>query len=306
MDSIDNATFNYSVSQGDLAGAQGALNQSNLRNGAGAGFPANSAATPGLQQQAVNQQVSALTGGVDNGTWDQGGSGSGGGSSGGGGGSSSGSSGGTTAGSPAAATATPADVSDARVRLGALSPGYYTGILAPLQATGGVLFPYTPQISFQQDVDYTQVGMVHTDMDYYAYQRTPSVSITVQGKFTVQNAMQGVYALAAIHFFRAASKMYFGASVPKMAGLPPPVLVFNGYGTYMFNKLTCILKSHSFSFSETMDTVAVAVNGKTTRLPAMFDITCTLTVQQTFAAMRDKFNLDTFRSGALMAGGGWI
>ena len=62
MDSIDNATFNYSVSQGDLAGAQGALNQSNLRNGAGAGFPANSAATPGLQQQAVNQQVSALTG----------------------------------------------------------------------------------------------------------------------------------------------------------------------------------------------------------------------------------------------------
>ncbi len=179
-------------------------------------------------------------------------------------------------------------------------------LMAPLVITNGVLFPYSPTINFEQSVDYTQFNMVHTNMDYYAYQRTPSVTLNITGKFTCQNQTEGRYALAAIHFFRVASKMYFGQKAGSKAGLPPPILRLNAYGTYMFNNLNCILKSHSFSFNEQADTVPIQVAGGYARLPALFDLSVVLTVQQTPAKMRSEFDLDAFRTGALMTKGGWI
>jgi hypothetical protein len=181
-----------------------------------------------------------------------------------------------------------------------------SNLLAPLIATNGVLFPYTPTISFEQAVEYSQTDMIQTNLTYEVYRRTPSVTINIQGKFTVQNQIEGQYAIAAIHFFRVASKMYFGTLAGPNAGLPPPILRLNGYGTYMFNNLNCILKSHGFTYAENIDTVSVPVAGGTVRLPSMFDLSITLTVQQTPQAMRSQFNLDAFRTGALMQTGGWI
>jgi hypothetical protein len=190
------------------------------------------------------------------------------------------------------------------------SPGA-SNLLSILQSTNGVMFPYTPQITFEQSVDYTQTDMIQTNLTYEVYRKTPSVNITIQGKFTVQNQYEGQYAMAVIHFFRVASKMYFGTLAGANAGLPPPILVLSGYGTYMFGAspqtgLKCVLKSHSFTYGEQMDTVNVKVPGGTARLPAMFDLTVSLTVQQTPQQMRSAFNLDAFRTGALMQQGGWI
>lgn len=197
---------------------------------------------------------------------------------------------------------------DPRVRISPLKPAFYGsgGIMAPLLNTNGVIFPYSPQIQFEQAVNYVEVGMVHTNTDYFSYQRTPSVNINITGKFTCQNQTEGKYALAVIHFFRTASKMYFGEKAGLNAGLPPPILKLNGYGTYMFNELNCILKSHSFSYNEQIDTVQVTTANGYVRLPAMFDISCSLTVQQTPSKMRKEFDLDSFRTGTLMAKGGWI
>lgn len=190
--------------------------------------------------------------------------------------------------------------------------GYYTGILAPLVATNGVLFPYTPAINFSQDVDYSLVGngLVHTNQDYNAYQRTPSVKLSITGKFTIQNQYEGKYMLSVIHFFRTVSKMYFGqiaANIGK-AGLPPPILMLNGFGTYMFNNLPCLLTSHSFDYSDQIDTVDVPdSSGGITKLPSLLTLTVALTVQQTPFNMSTVFNLDAFRTGALIkTGGGWI
>jgi hypothetical protein len=188
-------------------------------------------------------------------------------------------------------------------------PGTATGaanLLSPLVITNGVLFPYSPQIAFQQDVEYNQTDMIQTNMTYEVYKRTPSVTITIAGKFTIQNQTEGQYAMAAIHFFRVASKMYFGTLAGANAGLPPPILLLNGYGTYMFNNLNCILKSHSWNYDEAIDTVSVNVAGGTVRLPCLFTLSITLTVQQTPQQMRSAFNLDAFRTGALMTQGGWI
>lgn len=183
-------------------------------------------------------------------------------------------------------------------------------ILRILHETNGVLFPYTPSISVTQDVDYKTVDLVHSNYDINTYTRTPSVQLNVNAKFTVQNQYEGQYAIAVLHFFRTVSKMYFGKddSINKLAGLPPPVLLFSGYGAYMFNELRVIVKAHSYTFDESVDMVDVRTSGNiVTRLPSLFTMSITLGIQQTPTAMREQFSLDSFRTGDLMRrGGGWI
>lgn len=186
-------------------------------------------------------------------------------------------------------------------------------ILAILRSTDGLLFPYTPTISVTQAVDYKNIDLVHSNGDILTYNRTPSVGLSVSGDFTVQSQQEGTYALAVLHFLRVVSKMYFGEidKASKKAGLPPPVLIFTGYGSYVFNNLPVILKSHSYTFDKSMNMVNVETwNGGTVSIPAMFSISMELQVQQTPQAMRKSFSLDTFRTGELMRSrktdSGWI
>lgn len=200
---------------------------------------------------------------------------------------------------------------DARVRLAYLS-GYsngggsqYPGILAPLSDTSGLMFPYTPTVQVNQEVDYMNMQMTHSNTDYHAYSRTPNVTINLTGKFTVQNQYEGKYSLAAIHFMRSVSKMNFGKK-DSMKGLPPPIITLSGYGTYMFNKVRVIMKSHSYTFEEGMDMIAVKLDSGTVNLPALFTLTCSLTVQPTPAKMRDEFSLEDYRTGKLLESGWFL
>lgn len=199
--------------------------------------------------------------------------------------------------------------SDPRVRLKAQSISVYgDGIMSILKDTNGLMFPYTPTIQVSQDVNYATMAMTHANTDYHSYTNTPNVSISLTGKFTVQNQREGRYALAALHFLRTASKMHFGESdaAAGKAGLPPPVLLLHGYGTYMFNNIKVLLRNHSYSFDDNVDMVNVAVANGSARLPALFTVSISLVVQQTPQAMRKRFSLDEFRSGALLEQGGWL
>lgn len=200
-----------------------------------------------------------------------------------------------------------------RAILSALHPedvyaGSNPGILAPLAASGGMIFPYSPAINFAQSVSYMDLQLVHSNYDFAAYTRTPTCTLTVSGKFTVQNQTEGLYALAAIHFLRTASKSYFGEKDAKIgkAGLPPPVLLFSAYGKYMYNKLRVILKNHSWNYEETMDTIVVKAANGSVRLPALFTIQVELMVVQTPQRVRTEFSFDEFAAGGLLEQGGWI
>lgn len=202
---------------------------------------------------------------------------------------------------------------DLRVRLRAL-PGrdadvYGNGILAILRETNGMLFPYTPTITYTQDVEYSTVDMVHYIGDVNAYKRTPSVTLTVSGKFTAQNQSEAQYLATCLHFLRTVSKMHFGANDSK-AGLPPPVLMFEGYGNLMFglqnSGVRVVVKSHSYTLDDTVDSVVVTLpGGHVARVPMLTTINVTITTQNTPAQMR-KFDLEAFRSGALLARGGYL
>jgi len=226
---------------------------------------------------------------------------------------------------------------DTRIRLRAMAgqesqiygtSGLLTIINPIAGGTNGLIFPYTPQISVTHATEYGTTSLVHANEDIDHYIRTPSVTISLTAKFTIQNQREGRYALAALHFFRTVSKMHFGQNDPNR-GLPPPILIFSGYGDYMFDNLPVIVKSHTYSFDDHTDTVMVNAasyglnftnknappvssnsSGGTARLPVIFSIQAELKVQQTPNRMRTVFDLEKFRTGQLMLdskkGTGWI
>lgn len=229
---------------------------------------------------------------------------------------------------PAQATQTVEQRVDNRLRLSALEgrEGEVYGektpdnILNPLRETGGLLFPFTPSLQMSGEANWSAHELTHTNFDVLSYQRTPSATIGITGKFSVQNQREGEYALAAIHFLRSTTKMYYGDQESAQAnaaenrgkdakaGLPPPVLRLRGYGEYMFPDLRCVVKGYSFSFDENMDLIDIALpSGGNVLLPPLFSITVNIALQQSPKRARKDFNLSDFRTGKTMKiGGNWF
>ena len=196
---------------------------------------------------------------------------------------------------------------DPRVRLTpkpSVRSAMLSGILAPLAETDGLVFPYTPTISQSGQVTYEDIATVHANQTWKAYNRTENVTIDISGTFTAQNQTEAKYFLAAIHFLRVVTKMHFGESDDNK-GLPPPQMILDGYGTYMYNGLSVIIKNYSVDYTNTTDFVAVETGEGTSWVPAIGDLRVQCEVQQTPKIARG-FNWDNFASGQMVAGGGWI
>ena len=132
------------------------------------------------------------------------------------------------------------------------------GILTPLRSTNGLVWPYQPTIIYNQTVEYQTIEMVHVNQEILSYNKTPAAKFSIRGNFSVQNQQEGIYALAAIHFLRTVTKMYFGTG--SNLGTPPPVLLFDAYGQYMFNQLPVVVTSFTHSMPDTVDYVPIDLN----------------------------------------------
>ena len=105
-----------------------------------------------------------------------------------------------------------ASESDWRVKL-SLPPaatGFYkeSPLMAPLMATNGLTFPVTPTIILQQSANYVPQEVTHANYPYYAYNNSRVDAMSIIGNFPVQNAREGAYWIAALHFLRSVSKMF--------------------------------------------------------------------------------------------------
>jgi hypothetical protein len=140
---------------------------------------------------------------------------------------------------------------------------YGNGLLSPLKQQGGLIWPYTPTITYQHPITYETVSVTHANQDFMVYAKTPAVKLQVSGEFSVQNQQEGAYAFAAMHFLRTMAKMHFGESDPQ-AGTPPPVLLFNAYGAFMFKDVPVIVNDFSMDFPNDVDYVQVNITGSNT------------------------------------------
>lgn len=193
-------------------------------------------------------------------------------------------------------------------------------ILAPLAKTMfnmGVIFPYTPTVTVTHTANYNQQKLTHSNYPSFFYESSEVAEITITGDFSVQSIDEGQYLMAAIHFFRSATKMFYGKDSDPVAGNPPPVLFLDGYGTNYFPHVPCVLKNFTHTMPADVDYLDVPAYGnpwvpmvmrgpKSTKLPTNSSISITLQPVFSRKDQTQKFSLKDFASGKLVgSNGGW-
>ena len=131
------------------------------------------------------------------------------------------------------------------------------GILQPLSVTDGIIFPYTPKIDLSYKANYSPYDITHSNFRGYFYQNSSVGDINITAHFTAQDTNQANYLLAVIHFFRSATKMFYGQDAQR--GTPPPLVFLSGLGQYQFNNHPCLITNFSYSLPEDVDYIRAQV-----------------------------------------------
>jgi hypothetical protein len=147
-----------------------------------------------------------------------------------------------------------------RIQLAAAADYFYNssdaGILKPLAATNGVIFPYLPQITVSYTASYTPLDIVHTNYKFYSYKNSSIENIMITGDFTAQNTVEANYMLAVIHFFRSMTKMFYGQDQDPSRGIPPPICYLSGHGQYQFDRHPMVLTNFTYNLPVDVDYIS--------------------------------------------------
>jgi hypothetical protein len=151
--------------------------------------------------------------------------------------------------------------SDWRVRL-SLAPGstyLYNdttsnpNILSPLKKTNGVIFPYTPQIQVTYAATYQSDQLTHSNYKINQYTSSSVDNVNISCDFTAQDIAEANYLLAVIHFFRTATKMFYGQDQNPKPGTPPPLCYLYGMGDYQFSAHPLVITGFTYSLPNDVD-----------------------------------------------------
>jgi len=219
------------------------------------------------------------------------------------------------------------------------------GILYPLLATNGVVFPYTPQLVTNYTANYSNYDLTHSNYRGYFYQNSFISEIQITGTFTAQDTQEANYLMAVIHFFRSVTKMFYGQQ-DTFRGAPPPLVFLDGYGQYQFNGAPCLVQNFNYNLPADVDYIKayptnanlsksglptnlnpsdnrlaaaqLASGGKqitqglvtqvtpaATWVPTKMDITVTLLPTQTRQQVSQVWSMKDYASGNLVKRGYW-
>jgi hypothetical protein len=132
-------------------------------------------------------------------------------------------------------------------------PPEQAGILKPLQATDGVIFPYTPAISVTYAAGYDISELVHSNYKIYQYKGSSVDAVSITADFTAQDTTEATYLLAVIHFFRSVTKMFYGQDQNPKAGVPPPLCYLSGFGAYTFDAHPLVVTNFTYATPTDVD-----------------------------------------------------
>jgi hypothetical protein len=158
--------------------------------------------------------------------------------------------------------------SDWRIRLSLAPSANYlykaagpNDIMFPLKGTDGVIFPYMPTISTSYRANYDPADITHSNYKLFFYKNSSVEDISITAEFTAQDTSEANYMLAAIHFFKSATKMFYGQdgkSGPR-AGTPPPLCYLSGLGSFQFDNHPLVITSFTYSLPNDVDYIRAGV-----------------------------------------------
>ena len=135
-------------------------------------------------------------------------------------------------------------------------------VLWPLRSTDGVIFPYTPTIDTAYKAEYDAYNLTHSNYRGYFYKGSYVDAINVKAMFTAQDTSEANYLLAVIHFFRSATKMFYGQDAQR--GSPPPLVYLSGLGEFQFNEHPCVVSQFNYNLPSDVDYIrahSAGING---------------------------------------------
>ncbi len=158
---------------------------------------------------------------------------------------------------------------DWRVRLSLPTDSSYTSspVLQPLKNAGGMVFPYTPQINISSTAQYEEQAITHQNYQFINYQNSKADQIQLTAPFYVEDAVQAQYWLAAVHYFRSVTKMFSG-DMGTASGNPPPVVLLNGYGDYVFKNIPVVVRTFSIELPQDANYISTTV-GQASSSPSL-------------------------------------
>jgi hypothetical protein len=192
-----------------------------------------------------------------------------------------------------------ADSSDWRLRMTAPAITL-AGILSPLAATAGVIFPYTPTIRVQYTANYSDYAPLHTNTRGLFYTSSQVENVMVEGTFTAQDSKEADYVRAAIHFFKSATKSF--AHNSKNKGAPPPIVFMYGYGDLQFNRHPTLVSL--FNYASPNDVDFIPTTDQRDMIPTQTRLSLTLMPLVTRTQMMSS-NTGEYQSGAGIRQGYW-
>jgi hypothetical protein len=127
--------------------------------------------------------------------------------------------------------------------------------LAPLKNAGGAIFPYTPSLRISNSANYESLKPLHQNFGFQSFVNSQADAIQITAPFYVEDAVQGAYWIAMVHFFRSMTKMFTGED--DLGGNPPPIAYFNAYGDYVFKNVPVVVTSFSVELNNDSDYISV-------------------------------------------------
>ena len=126
--------------------------------------------------------------------------------------------------------------------------------LGELKNFGGIIFPYTPQITLEHKAEYTSQNPTHSNYTLQFYKTSSVGDITITGKFTVQNDKDAMVYLATTHLLSSLTKMRWGGiGGDSDSGAPPPVCRLDAYGTFMLKNVPVVISSFKHDLPDDVD-----------------------------------------------------
>jgi hypothetical protein len=168
-----------------------------------------------------------------------------------------------------------------------------------LESTGGVVWPYTPNITVATKANYTPIEPVHSNYMSYGYKNSAVEDITISGEFSCETDGEAAYWIAATTFFKTATKMFFGEGA--LAGNPPIICNLTGYGSSVFDKVPVIVKSFSVDLKDDVNYIRCTKFGANTWVPVLSTITVVVSPVYNRRRLR-KFSLEDYAKGKTTQG----
>jgi hypothetical protein len=173
----------------------------------------------------------------------------------------------------------------------------------PLAATKGIIFPYTPTVSSNNQAVYNSVSPTHSNYSSNFFKNSSVGPISVSGKFTAQNEYEGAVILGVQHLLRTLTKMRWGSDTN--AGAPPPVCRFFAYGNGMFDNVPVVVTSWKMEYPDSVDYIQVGAGIKdygNSFVPSVCTISIDLAVQYSRTEQLN-YNVTDFLNGKLVGKG---